>query len=141
MREQLLFLELSEDRLPEISARLIEASASRIFLINGAMGAGKTTLIKALCRKLGSKDELSSPTFSIVNEYAWPGGKIYHFDLYRLKETSELLDIGIEEYLDSGHYCFIEWPSLAEGLVESEYVAVMIDQRGGQRFLAAEKVS
>lgn len=90
----------------------------RVFALHGGLGAGKTTLIKAFCAVLGVGDHTSSPSFSIVNEYrSAAGDPIYHLDLYRLREARELHDIGVEEYLDSGHYCFIEWPELAEELL------------------------
>jgi len=86
------------------------AGNEKIFLFYGEMGSGKTTLIKAICRELGIGDLVSSPTFSIVNEYASPQGPVYHFDFYRLKNETEALDIGYEDYIYSGCYCFIEWP-------------------------------
>ncbi len=90
------------------------------------MGAGKTTLIKALCGELGSADVITSPTFSIVNEYAGTN-KIYHFDFYRLKNQSEALDIGCEEYFYSGHYCFIEWPEKIPDLLPDNYVLINVE--------------
>ena len=85
----------------------------RVFAFNGPMGVGKTTLIKALCEQLGVAAGMSSPSFSIVNEYRTAkGGTVYHFDLYRLNKAEELQGIGFTEYLDSGHYCFVEWPEL-----------------------------
>lgn len=97
----------------------------------GDIGAGKTTLINALCQLLEVKDLVSSPTFSLVNIYE--GGKktVYHMDLYRLEDFDEALNIGIEEYLDSPNYCFIEWPELIESLLEEEnIVAVSIANTG-----------
>jgi tRNA threonylcarbamoyladenosine biosynthesis protein TsaE len=88
-----------------------------LWLFEGAMGAGKTTLIRALCEALGVTDTVQSPTFSIVNEYITAQKTIYHFDCYRLKNEIEALDIGIEEYLDSGNLCMIEWPKKIEGLL------------------------
>lgn len=86
---------------------------SRVFAFNGPMGVGKTTLIKALCEQLGVAVGMSSPSFSIVNEYRTSkGDTVYHFDLYRLNKAEELEGIGFTEYLDSGHYCFVEWPEL-----------------------------
>src|ERR1700710_1617150 len=86
------------------------ADTQNIFLFYGDMGAGKTTLIRSLCKQLGTVDNVASPTFSIVNEYKAPNKNIYHFDFYRLKTQTEALDMGFEEYLYSGNYCFIEWP-------------------------------
>ncbi|SDM31064.1 tRNA (adenosine(37)-N6)-threonylcarbamoyltransferase complex ATPase subunit type 1 TsaE [Chryseobacterium taihuense] len=85
-----------------------------ILLLKGNLGAGKTTFTQFLLKKLGSKDEVSSPTYSIVNEYSSPKGKIFHFDLYRLKNIDEVYDIGIEEYLDNSFLCIIEWPEVYE---------------------------
>jgi tRNA threonylcarbamoyladenosine biosynthesis protein TsaE len=138
MSEVLLFTELAEDRLDEIARELLKATSAKIFLLSGPMGSGKTTFIKAMCRALGSRDEFSSPTFSIVNEYRYPGGKIFHFDLYRLKNGEELLDIGFEEYLDSGEYCFIEWLTLAADLAEDPHIRIEIETRDDRRYLTAE---
>jgi len=86
----------------------------RLFAFHGAMGAGKTTLIKAMCEQLGATDLVSSPTFTLVNEYATLHGKmIYHIDFYRIKKPEEIFDIGIEEYFSGDSYCFMEWPELA----------------------------
>jgi tRNA threonylcarbamoyladenosine biosynthesis protein TsaE len=125
--------------LNQVAKTLLEKSKEKIFLFEGEMGAGKTTLIKELCKVLGSHDHFSSPTYSIVNEYEMPGGKIYHFDLYRCKGIEELMDLGMEEYLDSGNYCFIEWPELAENLIEGEYVKVHLLVEGGRRLITADK--
>ncbi|MBA2612324.1 MAG: tRNA (adenosine(37)-N6)-threonylcarbamoyltransferase complex ATPase subunit type 1 TsaE [Bacteroidetes bacterium] len=107
----------------------------KIVLCYAPMGAGKTTLIKEFCKALGSTDNFGSPTYSIVNEYKYPGGKIFHFDLYRLKNKEELMDLGIEEYLDSGHYCFFEWPELAEDLIKSKYKKIEIEVNENIRYL------
>ncbi|WP_437920591.1 tRNA (adenosine(37)-N6)-threonylcarbamoyltransferase complex ATPase subunit type 1 TsaE [Sphingobacterium sp. LRF_L2] len=89
----------------------------RIFLLRGNMGAGKTTLVNAFAQELGVSDSTSSPTFSIVNEYASASGPIYHFDFYRLKNEEEALDLGYEEYFYSGCYCFVEWPEKIPNLL------------------------
>ena len=102
------------------------ASNNRIFLFQGQMGAGKTTLIKSLCKQLGTGDNVTSPTFAIVNEYTGTKINIYHFDFYRLKNQSEAMDIGFEEYLYSGKYCFIEWPEKIPDLLPLHYVTVKI---------------
>lgn len=85
-----------------------------ILLLKGNLGAGKTTFTQFLLKNLGSTDEVNSPTYSIVNEYSTPKGKVYHFDLYRLKNIEEAYDIGIEEYLDNAFLCIIEWPEVYE---------------------------
>jgi tRNA threonylcarbamoyladenosine biosynthesis protein TsaE len=119
------------DEVPTVAARILEICESRrIFAIFGAMGAGKTTLIKALCGLLGSTDVVKSPTFSIVNEYDSAAGSIYHFDFYRIKAISEVFDIGFEEYIDSGCYCFLEWPELIAPLVPEEAVEIRMSVIG-----------
>ena len=113
--------------LPQAAAGIIKfAESQKIFLFNGDMGAGKTTLIKALCKELGVVDNVTSPTFSIVNEYNIATGKIYHFDFYRLKNQTEALDMGYEEYFYSGNYCFIEWPAMIPDLLPDRYININI---------------
>jgi tRNA threonylcarbamoyladenosine biosynthesis protein TsaE len=91
------------------------------------MGAGKTTIIKSICRELGAIDTVTSPTFTLVNEYKTISGEsIYHIDLYRITKPEEVFDFGIEEYFSSGSYCFIEWPELAETLLPREAAKVII---------------
>jgi tRNA threonylcarbamoyladenosine biosynthesis protein TsaE len=100
----------------------------KIFAIYGEMGAGKTTLIKAICRELKVAETVSSPTFALVYEYHSPEkGIIYHFDLYRIKELTELFDLGYEDYVYSGNLCFIEWPEIAGELLPPETVKVKIE--------------
>jgi len=100
-------------------------SHEKVFLFFGEMGAGKTTFIKTICKQLGVADTVSSPTYTIVNEYAtidfYP---IYHFDFYRLKNETEVLDLGFEEYLHSDSYCFIEWPEKISSYWPKHYVKV-----------------
>lgn len=113
----------------------------KILLFYGEMGAGKTTFIKAFCAALGVEDTVSSPTFSIVNEYQYPEGIIYHFDFYRLKNQTEALDLGVEEYLYSGEYCLIEWPEKIPDLLPENYLQVNIEvQPDHQRKLTITKV-
>ena len=115
--------------IEEAASRILKTCKNaRVFAFYGEMGAGKTTLIKALSRQLGSGDSLSSPTFSIVNEYRDAGGKpIYHMDLFRLKNPEEAEEIGVEEYLHSGHYCFIEWPELIEPVLPDDAVRLFLE--------------
>ncbi|AZA75908.1 tRNA (adenosine(37)-N6)-threonylcarbamoyltransferase complex ATPase subunit type 1 TsaE [Chryseobacterium indoltheticum] len=105
-----------------------------ILLLKGNLGAGKTTFTQFLIKNLGSKDEVNSPTYSIVNEYNSPKGKIYHFDLYRLKNIEEVYDIGIEEYLDNAFLCIIEWPEVYEDeLYGLNYHSMSINNTGENR--------
>ena len=109
------------------SVLLEEAKNEPIILFEGPMGAGKTTLIKELCRQLGVQENVSSPTFALVNEYEAANGKlIYHFDFYRINEEREALDIGALEYFDSGKMCLIEWPSLIPNLLPEHYLLVQL---------------
>lgn len=105
-----------------------------ILLLKGNLGAGKTTFTQFLLKNLGSQDEVNSPTYSIVNEYSSPKGKIYHFDLYRLKNIEEVYDIGIEEYLDNAFLCIIEWPEVYEDeLYGLNYHSMSINNTGENR--------
>ncbi len=112
---------------------LEHTAGKKIFALHGAMGAGKTTFIKALCETIGTSDIVSSPTFTLVNEYrALNGESIFHIDFYRIKKLEEVLDFGVEEYLTGSSYCFIEWPELAEEILPAETVkvAIMADDDG-----------
>ena len=106
---------------------LVFSKECRFFIFEGEMAAGKTTFIKSFCNVLGVEDVVSSPTFSIVNEYDSPNGPIYHFDFYRLKNLQEAYDIGYEDYFYSGNYCLIEWPSKVEELLPETYIKVEIE--------------
>ena len=116
----------------EIAAEFILANTrSRILLFDGEMGSGKTTLIKALVKKLGSEDEVNSPTFAIVNEYRTPDFPVYHFDLYRLNDFYEALDFGIEEYLsDPKAYILIEWPEVISEILpdNSQKIRIIVNE-------------
>jgi tRNA threonylcarbamoyladenosine biosynthesis protein TsaE len=106
---------------------LKETAGHRIFAFYGQMGSGKTTLIKALCREMGVIDTVTSPSFTLVNEYKRPGDvPVFHFDFYRIKKISEVLDFGIEEYFDSASPCFMEWPEMIEPLLPPETLKVSI---------------
>jgi tRNA threonylcarbamoyladenosine biosynthesis protein TsaE len=130
------------DQIQTIASQILtEASPQKIFLFYGEMGAGKTTLIKALCHELGVEGQTSSPTFSIVNEYAGSGGAVYHFDFYRLKSQTEALDMGYEEYFYSGDYCFIEWPEKIPDLLPLHYTEIHISaQADGPRQITLSKI-
>lgn len=101
----------------------------------GEMGAGKTTLIAALCNELGVEGNFGSPTYSLVNEYKYSSGVIYHFDCYRLNEPEEALDFGIEEYLDSSNWCFIEWPAIISDFLPEKRVELSIESKEGKRVI------
>lgn len=119
--------------LREAASRLLDFAADeRVFLFKGEMGAGKTTFIKALCERLQITDVVSSPTFSIVNEYHTDHGPVYHFDFYRLKKESEAFDLGYEDYFYSGSYCFIEWPEKIPNLWPEHYISVEILEESGR---------
>ena len=100
---------------------------AKVIAFSGEMGAGKTTFIQALCRKLGVSAEVNSPTFSLVNQYFTSQGRsVFHFDLYRIEDPAELFDMGYEEYFFSGDICFIEWPEKANHLIPKEALRVKI---------------
>ena len=115
--------------LEQVAAAVIEAArGERIWLIDGDMGAGKTTLVKAMAKQLGVVNTVSSPTFSIVNEYRDREGKtIYHFDFYRLKSEAEAYDIGVDEYLESGNVCWMEWSEKIPSLLPDHYFKIQIE--------------
>ncbi len=130
-----------EELAGSASTILEYAGSNKIFLFYGDMGAGKTTLIKSLCAGLGVTDEVTSPTFSIVNEYAGTNGPVYHFDFYRLKEQGEALDMGYEEYFFSESYCFIEWPEKIAGLIPDQYTGIRIEvSEEGVRQITVENI-
>lgn len=117
------------------------AGDNRLFLFYGEMGAGKTTLIKSLCAAVGVHDAVTSPTFSIVNEYQSESGPVFHFDFYRLKDQSEAMDMGYEEYFYSGNYCFVEWPEKIASLVPDRYTGLRIQlQDNGGRQITIENI-
>lgn len=109
---------------------------NRVFALYGQMGVGKTTFVKSLCKKIGVQDVVSSPTFSIVNEYS-PGDTqgVYHFDFYRINKLEEVFDMGYEEYFFSGQYCFIEWPEKIETLLPENSIRIYITEKEGLRTL------
>jgi len=116
------------DELQEVARKLISNFGKhKVWCFDAEMGAGKTTLIKQICSELGVEGEMSSPTFSIVNEYqSTHREEIYHFDCYRLEEIGEAIDIGVEDYFFSGNRCLIEWPALIEPLLPDEYLQISI---------------
>ena len=115
------------DLKPAAKQLLAAYPDARVFAFFGSMGAGKTTFIKTICHELGVTDIVQSPTFSIINEYKTEAGdSIYHFDFYRIRNITEVFDIGYEDYLYSGNYCFLEWPELIESLLPAGTVRVNI---------------
>lgn len=106
------------------------ANGNKFFIFEGEMAAGKTTFIKAFCEVLGVSEVVSSPTFSIVNEYEAADGLVYHFDFYRLKNLQEAYDIGYEDYFYSNSICLVEWPTKVEELLPDSYIKVEITITG-----------
>lgn len=131
------------EQLPEVVGKFIETMDDRtVYAFHGEMGAGKTTFITELCRQLGVDDAANSPSFSIVNEYRsdTTAELIYHFDFYRLDDIEEALEIGTEDYFDSGALCFIEWPERVEDLLPDDTVDVYIkvDENDNSRIISFE---
>ncbi len=138
-----LRLDISDSLLhPQAAGALLHfIGKQRIIVFEAPMGAGKTTFIKELCRQLSVTGSMSSPTYSIVNEYVTnTGQKIFHFDLYRLKSSLELLELGFEEYIAANAYVFIEWPELAFPFMDS-YIKVTIEVNKNIRYLCAEIIT
>jgi tRNA threonylcarbamoyladenosine biosynthesis protein TsaE len=134
----------SLDEIDNVAREFVEKyGSSRIVAFYGEMGVGKTTFIKALCRVMGIVDEVNSPSFAIVNEYHTAGDDIiiYHFDFYRLKNVEEALDIGYEEYIFSGSYCFMEWPEKIEPVLPDERLDVLIEEQDdGTRIISVKEI-
>lgn len=134
----------SLDKIQEAAKKFVALMGDNtVFAFYGKMGAGKTTFIKAVCQELGVTDNVTSPTFAIVNEYRsdTTGELIYHFDFYRIKKLEEVYDMGYEDYFYSGAVCFIEWPELIEELLPGNTVKVSIEEvEGGARKLTMEEM-
>lgn len=112
----------SIDEIQNVAKKIISKNPNKVILFHGTMGVGKTTLIKALSQELGVKDATSSPTFSLVNQYKIDDNNfVYHFDVYRLKSETEALDMGIDDYLYSGNWCFIEWAENIPNLIPEKH--------------------
>jgi tRNA threonylcarbamoyladenosine biosynthesis protein TsaE len=117
----------SIDQLEEVAQKIIANNPKKVILFHGEMGVGKTTLIKQLCKTLGVIGATSSPTFSLVNEYeATDNQLVYHFDFYRLNKEEEALDMGIDDYLYSGNWCFIEWAEKIPNLIPETHSLITI---------------
>ena len=117
----------SIDEIEDVAKKILSLNLnSKIYILYGNMGSGKTTLIKSIVEKLGINGIANSPTFSIINEYS-NGDKIYHFDFYRIKNKNELLDIGIDEYVNGKNICFIEWPDLVVDMLPKNYNTLKLE--------------
>lgn len=130
-------IQFTLDEISQAAQKVIAQNPNKVILFHGEMGAGKTTFIKALSKALGVSEATSSPTFSLVNEYETENGDlIYHFDVYRLKDESEAYDMGIDEYLYSGEWCFIEWAEKIPSLIPSEHSTITLKiNKDGRRNL------
>ncbi len=131
----------SIDGLSAVAKKLLHQFPDhRVFALYGKMGAGKTTFIQAICKSLGSGDNVTSPTFALINEYKTAdNSSIFHFDFYRINDLEEAYDLGYEDYIYSGNYCFIEWPEMIEPLLPENIIKVKIKVRGkDNREIAAE---
>ncbi|MEZ4827472.1 MAG: tRNA (adenosine(37)-N6)-threonylcarbamoyltransferase complex ATPase subunit type 1 TsaE [Bacteroidia bacterium] len=127
MQESIFYSQTESDN-PQIAKTILSAcNPLKIFAFYGQLGAGKTTLIKSFCQVLGVNMPVTSPTFALVNEYSGLTSVIYHFDFYRIRNELEAYDIGLEEYLDSGAFVFIEWPEKIPTLLPDEAARVQID--------------
>ncbi len=128
--------------LSNVAREILSQSESKVLLFYGEMGAGKTTLIKEICALLDIEDKISSPTFSLVNEYqSRKGDSVYHFDFYRIEDEEEAMDIGFEEYIDSDKWCLIEWPQNIENLLPLKSSAIRIEiLENGNRSLTISEI-
>lgn len=116
------------DQIEGLAAKLLaELEGKNVWLFHGEMGAGKTTLISALCKALGVEDEVSSPTYALIHEYKTPQSSIFHIDAYRIKDEMEAFDAGIDEVLESGKLVFVEWPEKIPSLLPEDAVALNIN--------------
>ena len=132
----------NENELDFISKEIIEKFKSKVFLFYGEMGVGKTAFIKSICKHLNVIDVVSSPTFSIVNQYVNDQDEfIYHFDFYRTNNKNEIFDIGYEEYLFSDSFCFIEWPERLNNLLPNKYLEIKMKLRDGNRLIRIKEIN
>lgn len=115
------------NNLDQVAKHLVNSVSTKTMVIYGNMGAGKTTLIKAIVKALGSTDDVSSPTFSIVNEYGSNSGLIYHFDLYRIKDIEEVYNFGIEDYIYANNWSIIEWPQIIENILPERFDRINLE--------------
>lgn len=120
------------ENLSEVATKVLKHSKSKNILFSGELGAGKTTLIKELVKQLDINDQVSSPTFSLVNEYDGENASVYHFDFYRIDDETEAYDMGFEDYLDDLHYVFIEWPEKISNLWPEHYTLIELQVKENQ---------
>ena len=132
----------NENELDFISKEIFEKFKSKVFLFYGEMGVGKTAFIKSICKHLNVIDVVSSPTFSIVNQYVNDQDEfIYHFDFYRTNNKNEIFDIGYEEYLFSDSFCFIEWPERLDNLLPDKYLEIKMKLNKGNRVIKIKEIN
>lgn len=121
------------NQIEQVATKIINQKLEKIVLFYGQMGAGKTTLIKNMCLSLGVQNNTSSPTFSLVNEYITNKNEIiYHFDMYRIKNEQEAINFGFEEYIESGNWCYIEWPENIPNLIPDKFSTIKIEENNDQ---------
>ena len=138
----LSFVIKNENELDSIAQQILKHYKIKVFLLFGKMGVGKTTFIKSLCKGLNVIDIVSSPTFSIVNQYLNKDNDIvYHFDFYRTNNNEEIFDIGYEEYIYSSSYCFIEWPEKIESLLPNNYIKIEMTLVEEKRIINIEEIN
>ena len=127
----------SLEEINEVAQQILNQNPNKVILFHGEMGVGKTTLIKALTKKLGVTDATSSPTFSLVNEYQAANNQlVYHFDFYRINTETEAMDMGVDDYLYSNNWCFIEWADKIPNLIPNSHSVITISlQADGKRIL------
>lgn len=127
------------EEIPSVASEFLALCPGKHFAFYGEMGVGKTTFIKALCNVLQVEDVVTSPTFSIVNEYkTLKGEKVYHFDFYRIESVEEAYDMGYEDYFYSDAYCFVEWPEKVLGIIPPDFIKVSVYLKNGKRTLDFE---
>ena len=131
------------EELEDVAKQLIENFTCKTILFEGEMGTGKTTLIKALVKQLGSKDEVSSPTFSIVNEYKIMNSNIYHFDMYRIENEIDALNFGFDDYLNSNSWIFIEWPKIITNLIVEnvDFISISLEKNTSRTLKLSQNIN